>query len=307
METHPNSPVSDFIVRPSRLSSEPVTLRRAVPTLGRRPLVSVLALLLAVFAAPFAHAKLPEPDSIYFGAVTHAGGTPLVATSSGQFAVIARLNGVEIARTSITPGTNKYVLKVPMDDGLEPRLLGTARPSERVRIYAQNTATGVEAEVTESTLTTGNRFILDNQRGVVTSQSLSTSVTLFAPETLAARYASWKSAYAPALNPAADDSLLDADSDGFNNLAEFIASTDPTLAGSVLSIREMRVANGVVSLRFGPVALSRRYLLDSTSSLSQPWVEIGTYRFNAAAPDAWVDILKPTTPAFFYRVRVELE
>ena len=84
---------------------------------------SALVLLsLLVLPAQSATARLSMPAAIYYGEARGVHG--LVLTGMVKVAVIARINGVECARTYIdtylAPNIN-YALRIPVDDGLAYR------------------------------------------------------------------------------------------------------------------------------------------------------------------------------------------
>lgn len=277
-------------------------LQRCLRASARR----ALGVSLVLGLASVSKAKLPEPDVIYWGPVTHSGGLPLTGNAEGQIVVVARLNGIEIGRAALPNGGSQYTLKVPRDDGLAPRIPGTVRSGDRVRVYLINTGTNVEAEARVSVDAAG--LTIGGERGYVEKVPLATDIALDAERGLLAGYNQWKLAFlAHGLSATRDDSAEDLDRDGTNNLSEYIAGTDPTDLGSYLTIRDLRARSGVLSVRFGPVRLSRRYTLEAASTPSGPWVPLGTHRFSAAAAEASVDLLQSAVPGRFFRVRVEIE
>ena len=268
-----------------------------------RLLRSTAVLLGAVGLQGVASAKLPEPDAVYFGSLSHKGSTPLVAAYGGQIAVVGKLNGVSITRFDVAAGSGTFVLKTPLDDGLAPRIAGTACAGDRIRVFLVNTGTGAEAEATESIASAG--FTISNIRGEITAINLSTSADLSGPAE-APTFATWAQSYASRGLSASAGRDEDFDGDRQSNFAEYVAGTDPTSAGSLLAIRSLVVRNGVASVRFGPVMLSRRYLLESAPTPSGPWVQLGVFRYPAAANETGVDVLAGNVGAMF-RVRVEIE
>ena len=251
-----------------------------------------------------ASAKLPEPDAIFFGPVKHKGGTLLVPENPGDFIVLARLNGVTIAQSSLAALSSQFVLKVPVDDGQAPRLTGTARGNERVRVFLQRTADKREEEAVESSSSGG--LLVPAARGTLTEMvaGLTFSGDFGGMAPGFAPFGLWAAAFGvAAISPASD-----SDGDGFSNLQEFAAGTDPTSGADIFRIMEVRRVNGVSSIKFGPVLLSREYAIWCTDKLSgTSWTRIGTIQPNAATAHQWFDHTTPAgTPHLFYRLTVEV-
>lgn len=263
-------------------------------------LVSLPLLLLGSLSS----AKIPEPDAIFFGPVKHNGGTLLVPENAGDFIVLAKLNGVTIAQASMAAISSQFVLKVPVDDGQEPRLTGMARGNERVRVYLRRVSDGVEQESTESTSSGG--LLIPTERGALTEMvaglNFSSDFGGMAPGF--APFGSWADGFGVAAYPPSTDS----DGDGYTNLQEFAAGTDPTSGSSTFQILEVRRVNGVSSVKFGPILLSREYGLWCSDNLSGTgWTRIGTITPNAPADHRWFDHLTPEgTPHLFYRLTVDV-
>ena len=251
-----------------------------------------------------AWAKLPELDAVYFGTLRHNGGVPLVPSYTGQVLVIARFNGVAVAESAVPLGQSGYTLKIPMDDGKEPRLQGTVRAAEQVRVFVRNTGSGAEHEVTQTKTTP---FSISAVKGDLQLYDLSVAEDLGVGGTLAEQYAAWKRAY-PQLSQTSDDSGLDFDGDSMTNLQEYLADTDPTAAGSTLRIRNFIRKHGVNSINFGPIRLSRAYTVYTTESLSAPiWVKVGELRPTTDADLSWFDHTATDKPNLFYRVQVNVQ
>lgn len=249
-------------------------------------------------------AKIPEPDAIFFGPVKHNGGTLLVPQNAGDYVVLAKLNGVTIAQASMAAISSQFVLKVPVDDGQEPRLTGMARGNERVRVYLRRVSDGLEQESTESSGSGG--LLIPTERGALTEMvaglNFSSDFGGMAPGF--APFGDWAEGFGVAAYPPSTDS----DGDGYTNLQEFAAGTDPTSGSSTFQILEVRRANGVSSVKFGPILLSREYGLWCNNTLAGTgWTRIGTISPNAAAPHRWFDHLTPEgTPHLFYRLTVDV-
>lgn len=259
-----------------------------------------IALLLAATAV---HAKIPEPDAIYFGKARHNGGALLIPEQTGDVVVIARLNGVPLAQASVQALSSVFVLKVPVDDGQAPRLSGTARGNERVRIYLRSTLLNVEYEATQSV--TANGLVVPVVRGDLTETDLTVAADFGGMPEGYSGFGTWAQRFG--LTGFSMDE--DTDRDGSSNLQEFAAGTDPTNASDVFRILEVRRLNGVSSIKFGPILLSREYSIwCSDNLLSTSWQRIGTVIPNAPADFRWFDHLTPAgTPQLFYRLGVDVQ
>ena len=264
-----------------------------------------LIFLLCILVVTVCSAKLPEPDAIFFGPVKHNGGILLVPENAGDFIVIAKLNGSTIAQAPMAAISSQFVLKVPVDDGQAPRLPGMARGNERVRVYLRRVSDNLEQEAVESSSSGG--LLVPTERGTLTEMVAGLNFTGnfggmapgFAP------FGEW----ADGFGIAAYTPMTDSDGDGHTNLEEFAAGTDPTSGSSTFQILEVRRVNGVSSVKFGPILLSREYGIWCADNLSgSSWTRIGTIRPNAPASHRWFDHITPEgTPHLFYRLTVEVQ
>lgn len=278
-------------------------IRRSYLVQAVHALASAATLLLFALCSPLA-AKIPEPDAIFFGNVKHNGGTVLLPENTGDFVIIARLNGVTIAQSPLQAVSSGFVLKVPVDDGQAPRLPGMARGNERVRVYLRRTSDSFEEEAVESSSAGG--LLVPSARGTLTEMVAGLNFTSdfggmapgFAP------YGDWAESFGLSAYPPPTDS----DGDGYTNLQEYIAGTDPTSGADTFRVLEVRRVNGVSSIKYGPVLLSREYTLWCSDNLSgTSWTKVGTVLPNAAADHRWFDHLTPEgTPHLFYRLSVDV-
>ncbi len=249
-------------------------------------------------------ARLPEPDALWWGTMTHNGGQVLTSTGGTPISVVAKYNGVIVAQNAVPLGNTTYVLTVPLDNGVEPRVPGTVRPGERVRIFLKNTSTNVEYEAIETRTGPTINGTVGSQRGVVYSLNLSVPENLSTGAALAAAFGMWAQAY-PVLNPAFGN--RDSDGDGMTDFQEFLSDTDPTAPNSSLRILQIARAQNVTSIRFGPIRLGRVYSIYCTPSLLTPaWQKIGQVTPSASAPFTWFDDANGSQPCF-YRVEVGIQ
>lgn len=262
--------------------------------------------LLVTLAAtsPYASAKRPDLDTIFFGNLFHNGGAQLVPVSAGQIVVQAKLNGVLVVEMPVPVGGNSFVLKVPMDDGINPRVPGTARPGERVRIYVRNTSLNLTYEANQSlanglSLPTGDR-------GVITAQDLNVDVNLAGQTAPMAMFAAW----AVTNNLSGSATVIapqDKDGDGVSNYDEFLANTDPNTGACIFRIMEVTRSGGSNLIKFGPIAPGRLYTIRSSDVLgTSPWSSIG--QVNPGTTGDYFIFGHPTPAANrqFYRLEVTL-
>lgn len=260
----------------------------------------ILPLLFALaMAAPPASARLPDPDTIYWGELRHRSGVALVPLVSEQIMVIARLDGVTIATFAVEPGTSVFVLKVPMDDGEADRLPGSARRGERVRIFLRSNPLDSEYETNESADHGG--LLVAGSKGEVLYQDLSVAADLSSGSDEA--MAMWLAYYGLPEN----SGLIDSDSDGFTNAEEFAAGTDPTDPNDFFRILEvLRTAENDL-IKFGPVRPGRLYTLWCSETLDAgDWSDIGQIVPEVSAESFQVGHPAPAAPRMFYRLQVEM-
>jgi hypothetical protein len=252
-------------------------------------------------------AKRPELDAVFWGNLSHKTNIALRPSYVGEIRVSAWLDGVKIAELAVppsaAPAASRFILKVPIDDGVEPRLPGCARRGERIRLMVRNASLNLEYEINETENNTG--LSLPTTKGSITVQNISLDQDLGGASPLMARYAFWKAQRG--FQTDLLDSESDSDSDGMSNFAEFLANTDPQSGSDTLRIRSIRHGQSVTSLNVGPIKASRRYVVFcSRTMLADDWQKAGDFSATADAPDQWIDHLSPD-PALFYRVEVVLQ
>ncbi len=103
------------------------------------------------------------------------------------------------------------------------------------------------------------------------------------------------------VNGASHNRYTDGDADGFNDYAEFIAGTNPTLPNSHLRVTSYSVqANGMVHLQWPSVA-GRIYQVQGTTDLAN-WTPLSSWIQAAAGTTTFT--LPATGPPRFYRIEV---
>jgi uncharacterized repeat protein (TIGR01451 family) len=100
-----------------------------------------------------------------------------------------------------------------------------------------------------------------------------------------------------------NDAGFDLDHDGHTSLQEYIAGTDPNLAGSVFKA-ELRLQGTIVEVHFATV-LDRFYLVQRSPAPEGPWTAVGGELFGDGDTAIVTDIMPGGTLPQFYRVRVQ--
>lgn len=250
-----------------------------------------------LLAAGPATAKLPELDAIFWGPVRHNTDQELVPSTSGNIVIIAKLNGVIVAQKSLVAGSPQFVLKVPMDDGLSPRLPGTARAGERIRLYVRSNSMNIEQEAAESVFAGG--LSISSVKGDIVAQTLSVSIDLGDPAPAP------MPAYLASFGLPANSENSDTDADGASNAAEYAAGTDPKDPLDVFRILEVTKSAGNNFIKFGPIRPERQYTIWSSGTLgASNWSSIG--QVTPGSTSEWFLFGHPTPAGAncFYRLEV---
>lgn len=240
-------------------------------------------LVLSLHGALFA--KIPEPDTILVGHLADASGNALTSAVGQTLVVRAVVDGVTLATAEVpSEGDGRFMLRIPMDDGVAPRLAGTAKSSDRISIVVDNAAAELSAETEE---TKGGGVEIPAGRGNILSLSFSVSDNIVSDDVNANGIPdSWELQYSTARNGheaislERDDSELDNDGDGFSNREEWITGTDPLDETSRLAIWSIEPDSDSLRISFAPLVGGRRYLLHRSVSLVNPsadWSVIATF------------------------------
>jgi hypothetical protein len=107
------------------------------------------------------------------------------------------------------------------------------------------------------------------------------------------------------LNPAdRTDAIQDADGDGFTNLQEYLAGTNPRDPSSLLRIETIQISSNTCRIRFTSAA-GKHYRLERTTQYpAQSWVTVSN---NITGTGAVVEVLDPIVNGAqgqWYRVAV---
>lgn len=264
------------------------------------------ALLLPLLCLGTVHGKLPELDSIFYGTVYHNITDELVAGSE-TIVVEARLNGVVIAVSILPDFSGKYVLKVPIDDGIDPRLPGAARRGERVFVSVRNLSRDpvLEEESIESSSSSG--FPLPLEKGRIVNQNLTLAGDL-GGSMVAPAFKNWANDNGLGSGDIDEIAGEDTDGDGRSNMDEFLAGTDPNSALSYFSLMDVVRANQSSFLQFGPIIPDRTYTIFRSRDLTVAnWTPVGTVSPGVQAAHFWFGDPSPGEASLFYRIGIEIE
>lgn len=257
----------------------------------------LFSLIVALGCVVTAFAKLPELDAVFWGTVLHHTNQPLVPDSAGNIVILAKLNGITIAQTSVAPGASQYVLKVPKDDGLSPRLIGTSRAGERVHVFVRSNVLDTEYEAAESV--TAGGLSISSVKGDLVLQSLSVSSDLSGGGAMT--LPAWLASYSLPSN----SGNLDSDGDGASNAAEFAADTDPKNSAERFKILEVTRSAGSNFIKFGPIRPSRLYTIWCSENLgSSDWSNVGQVTPGVTGDFFLFGHSTPASSSVFYKLQV---
>ena len=112
----------------------------------------------------------------------------------------------------------------------------------------------------------------------------------------------WELSYFPNLQTTTGTLTEDWDQDGFSDLSEWIAGTDPTNASSLLTARIEQLDDGQMRISWDSV-LGKLYRVMTSTSLSGTWLQVGSTVL-ADSLESSLDLALSLDPISFYRVEV---
>lgn len=273
---------------------------------------NILVLAFAAFASLMAIAKVPEPDTIICGTLRQMGGLAVKSSEDHTIQVQALVDDVVLASADVSSTTNTFVLRIPMDDGIAPRIAGTAKSSDLVRVRVMNVSEGTTIETAETQI---QAIEIPAERGSVLSIDFRVDGAVLGddqdgdgiPDSWESQYTTSSFAGVRALSLAANDSQLDNDGDGFTNYEEFVAGTNPLDKSSTFAVTKMEVGLDAVALEFGPITADRIYSLLYKPDLSvKEWTIVDQYRPVDDQAEATWEAALGSGNGGFYRLRVEI-
>ena len=226
----------------------------------------------------------------------------------------AVVDGATLATAEVPSSDDgRFVLRVPMDDGAAPRIAGTAKSSDRIKVVVDNVAADLSVE-TEETKSSGVE--IPAGRGNVLALSFSVSEEIVKddinangiPDEWEGRYMAARNGHA-GISLMSDDSALDNDGDGFSNREEWIAGTDPLDEASIFDIRSFGTGTDALRVTFGPLTKGRLYTLRRSAKLTadkEQWSTVATMRAESDAESFTWALPAPSGDAGFYRIAVEV-
>ena len=267
----------------------------------------------AVALATFA--KVPEPDTVVYGTLRTSGSNSVAVHSGGfnKISVQAVVNGEILSSAELSSTTNTFVLRIPMDDGVSPRIPGTAKSSDLVKVVVVNETEGIVSETLETQM---ENLEIPEERGSVIPVDFRVDSVVLGDDPDGNGYPDiWKQQYLTSsiagvrpLMLGTNDSALDNDGDGLTNFGEYVAGTNPLDVNSVFSVESISVSPDTISVQFGPVVENRLYSLLYRASLSpqDDWTVIDQYRAMKSADETTWETVPRQGAGGFYRLRVEL-
>jgi len=267
----------------------------------------ILCTLLFVVGA-VSHAGIPEPGLTLYGTVRqNLGGAHARLTTGTMNITINPEFGTPLTlSTTLTNLNNQFsfVLYVPFESSVVDfpvstnALELTVSPSEFTRTPI--TINGTAASLLPPASTTiafgqANRGTFDRMDLAVTLPILDSDGDGLPNE--------WENLhFGHPTNQAGPNG--DPDGDGFTNLQEYLAGTDPNEPDSVLFVTIENLPGNTNRITWVG-APNRFYRVLRSTQISTGYAPIATGLVTTSPENVYLDVVSPTAPTFFYRIEVE--
>jgi hypothetical protein len=245
---------------------------------------------------------IPEPSLIMYGVVNNLSDGSRVTFGNLSWTIQPVSGGPSITLSGILTNINDqfcYVLRVPCETEIPgiPISAGTLKLATTATSYNRALVTigGVAATFNQPALT--NLTLASTDRGRIERIDLTVNLTStgLLPD-------AWQIQY---FGHTGVDPYADPDGDGMNNLAEYLAGTDPTNPQSRFAI--IRVQNdpsGGINIQWSSVT-GKAYTLQRSPDLLGGFSDLQLHIAATAPLNSFRDTTATGRGPYFYRLRVE--
>lgn len=289
---------------------------------------------IALFTATMASAKLPEPALTLMGGLfqnVEVNGIQqiqsIIPSNNEKFEIVAMRDGVgvvAIATIDASRGDNLVLMRVPRDDGAEPRAEAHfSRTGETVRFevwyYQQQNLSAIQEPTRKFATIMEGDYTLQSGMGGVIPRSF--TIHIPAGETPFSNSGSTYEAWVASITwPAGWDTNPDADpdNDGIGNFQEWVLDLDPTArdgfeVAAPIKVTDTNPVMDTYRVKMRPTRVGRTYhiyrLMNRVTILPDD-MPIFSYMPDVDSDDwyQYIDTEVDTTQSqsVFYRVAIEI-